>query len=214
MAFAHANMDLGEALIRVAWAVQLSAKDPGDAAQVWIEALASDDEKTAGCAQSMLGVLEQGPGQWKPFEIYQALLAKHPEDPPAQIVEYMYGRDKDEGVKTLIRPTRDISTPAKKAISNRRERELLLSQHMVSNAEWFSSNVLPEDREAMEDRAIAIAAAARQLAKLAEAEEWWVRLYAVSVATRDTEFRGAAWVKRLREDKEEHVRTAARMIEE
>jgi len=210
LAFISANRDMGEMLLIVVHVVEQSARTD-DLVEIWFEALSSKDKNVAQCAGSMLSLLEDQHYHKESFGLYSDLLRKN--NVPANLVEYMYSRNLHRGFRTLLDLTTDVSTPEKKEASFRRMIELKLAHRMVTHAEWFPGS--PEWRDILkEDHDAAIAAAGKHLAKLAQAPEWWARLYAVKVAGNKTEFLtgSAAWIKPLTEDKNELVRKAAQEV--
>jgi hypothetical protein len=89
----------------------------------------------------------------------------------------------------------------------KRERsEILLAEHDISNAIWLKENGFPERFQN------ALPEANAELAKLANHEEWWARLYVAYIMHQHRELRQASIVKQLTKDDHALVSKAAMSI--
>jgi hypothetical protein len=84
--------------------------------------------------------------------------------------------------------------------------EILLAEHIVSNAIWLNENKFSERFQA------ALPEAKEQLLKLARHREWWARLYAAEIMRQHPELRQENIVQQLQEDADELVSETAKSI--
>jgi len=83
--------------------------------------------------------------------------------------------------------------------------EILLAEHIVSNAIWLKENQFAERfQEALPE-------ANEELAKLAKHEEWWARLYVAYIMRQHPELRQADILQQLTSDSHPLVSKAARL---
>lgn len=85
--------------------------------------------------------------------------------------------------------------------------EILLAEHIVSNAIWLKQNDFAERLQA------ALPEAKEQLLKLARHREWWARLYVVYILRQNPELRQADIMQQLANDENELVNKAAKSAE-
>ena len=83
------------------------------------------------------------------------------------------------------------------------DREILLAAHTVEDAIWLHKNKFDEQFQQ------ALPQAQQQLAKLAEHDQWWARLYVAEIMRRHRELRHADVLDKLRHDYNELVSKAA-----
>lgn len=191
--FVATHIDAGEATMLPTMAAMFSAK-PATLAEVWIAAVDSKDTNTCTAAVSMLDKLEYLPGEGSSLKCYEGLLGNKPGEFPPTVVKYMYGRNANAAFIMLARHTTDMSTPQRKKDTCERQAELLLAEHMIEHAQWYSSNLATEGRDE----------AMKTARKLADAPEWWVRLYAAKTALSAT-LGDEAIVEKLKNDKDPRV---------
>ena len=86
-------------------------------------------------------------------------------------------------------------------------REILLAEHIVSNAIWLKENGLSERFQA------ALPEAKVELVKLAK-NEWWARLYVAEIMRRYPDLQDRAVMEQLREDSDALVSNAAKSVKE
>jgi hypothetical protein len=84
----------------------------------------------------------------------------------------------------------------------RAQREILLAEHIVSNALWLHKNGFNERFQAALPEAMA------ELEKLAEHEAWWARLYVVYIMRQNPALLKAHTLRQLAEDENALVREA------
>lgn len=83
------------------------------------------------------------------------------------------------------------------------QNEILLAEHIVSNAIWLQENgFIDRFRKALPE-------ANAELSKLAKHDEWWVRLYVAHIMRRHPEFRQEDTIKNLAKDSNPIVAKAA-----
>ena len=205
--FMSQNENAGDEILLVTYAVMMSATKPVDLAQVWTAALAAKDEKSRDSATTLLEFLEHYRSEKPNFRLYTPLLTGRTDDMPRALVEYMYEHDPRQAFLTIVDATRNVS-PQNKQASDQRERDLLFAHHMIEHAKWFLSNNYQEGREE------AIKVAIQQLTKLANAPEWWVRLYVVKIIVDCDELRTPAILSKLADDKNAAVREAVQSLKQ
>ena len=171
----HISAGDGEVTLLPAMLTLYSA-EPAALAEVWITALDSKDKNTRTAAVSMLDKLEYLPDGDTSLKCYEGLLQGKPGEFSPAVVRYLYDRNANAAFVMLARHTTDMSTPQLKKDTYARQAELLLAEHMIDHAQWYSSNTATEGRDE------ARKTARIYLAKLADAPEWWVRLYAAKIA--------------------------------
>jgi hypothetical protein len=144
------------------------------------------------------------------------------QNPPAPFVEYIYGRspwralivfyrgDRQRAITAIQAEAREVEaarqeleggTPRQPAQRPQEsERGILLAEQIVRHAialkKWDNGKLLPEAKE--------------QLAKLAEYDEWWVRLYVAEIMLRHPELRVPEVVEKLSSDGNASVSKAAK----
>jgi hypothetical protein len=101
------------------------------------------------------------------------------------------------------RPGRGDGLPLARAGYGENKNELLLAEHVISNAIWlrkigFDDRFPNTMREAIQ-----------QLSQLSEHEQWWVRLYVAETMQQNREFRQAEVLEKLSRDSNELVSKAA-----
>ena len=84
------------------------------------------------------------------------------------------------------------------------DRVVLLAAHTVENAIWFHENKFDEQFQQ------AFPQAQQQLAKLAEHDQWWARLYVAKIMRRHREIRELNVLVKLSSDSNELVSGAAK----
>ncbi len=154
------------------------------------------------------------------------------EEVPAPFVQYIYERSPGRALLTFQSGNVDLSaqlhairknleaarqgretkgqdeTRQQRQTRQNERREILLAEHIVSNAIWLNENGFAERfQKALPD-------AADELARLAKHDEWWVRLYVASIMRRHRELRAPAIVQQLTADSNELVSKAAKSIKQ
>jgi hypothetical protein len=93
---------------------------------------------------------------------------------------------------------------AKKQQQGQDRREILLAEHLVSNAIWLNKNRFNDRFQAVLPEAM------EQLEKLAKHEEWWARLYVVYIMRQNPPLLKDKVLRQLREDNNELVSEATK----
>jgi len=148
---------------------------------------------------------------------------------PTPLVEYMYEQSPEQALLVFLRIDRRgmsiaqlsavqenldaaregrAAVPGPKPRPQDRHREIRLAARLISNALWFKEN--GHDRRLQ----AALPEVNELLAKLAEHERWWARLYVAEIMRRHPELRMDDVLQKLREDGEESVRNAAKSVKE
>jgi hypothetical protein len=84
--------------------------------------------------------------------------------------------------------------------------EILLAEHIVSNAIWLKENEFADRFQR------ALPEAQQELKKLAEHDQWWARLYVAEIMRQHPELRIPDVMKRLSDDDNELVSKAAKSV--
>lgn len=190
--FVATHISAGEATLLPAMTAIYSA-EPAALAEVWIAAVDSKDKDTRTAAVTMLDKLEYLPYGDTSLKCYEGLLQGKPGEFPPAVVKYMYDRNANAAFVMLARHTEDMSTPQLKKDTYARHAELVLAEHMIEQAQWYSRNTATEGRDE------AVKTARIYLGKLADAPEWWVRLYAAKIAL-SAALGDEAVIKKLKDD--------------
>jgi hypothetical protein len=150
--------------------------------------------------------------------------------PGKALLVFTYGSQGDEAVPQLkaIHETLEANRQGKKRtpdeisyqrenkrqydINRQRVKELrsnmLLSEHIISNAIWLKENGFADRFQA------ALPEANRTLTTLAKHKEWWARLYVAKIMQRNPELRDTAVMERLSGDSNVLVSNATRPTED
>jgi hypothetical protein len=175
---------------------------------------------------------EWGAVNYKDYLDYVRGSVNRGEELPAPFIKYIYERSPERALMVFAKGTANVSghleairmnfeahqqgralteeereqirqIQAKRKIEGRARRQILLAEHIVSNAIWLHKNgyivrfqkALPEAKEA--------------LAMLAENGDWWARLYVAHIMRRNPALRQEHIMRQLAEDGEPLVREAA-----
>lgn len=103
-------------------------------------------------------------------------------------------------------PPRVKQLPAEmpKHLESKPPKEILLSEHIISNVIWLKENRFDERLE------MALPEAKQQLTKLAESDRWWARLYVAEIMRQHRDFRQAEILENLSHDENQLVSKAAK----
>lgn len=111
----------------------------------------------------------------------RGLLASRQEVPGA-FVDYIYERSPDRALLVFYFAT---------ALQGRKDPDIILAEHIVSNAIWFKENKFDERFQK------ALPEADAELSKLAKRQEWWVRRYVAEIMQQHPELRQADIAEQL-----------------
>lgn len=114
--------------------------------------------------------------------------------------QHQAGQDQDE---PAVQPEKSREEKIRQRVKKEMQKEILLAEHIVSNVIWLKKNNFGEEFYK------ALPAAKQQLSKLAEQEQWWVRLYVVEIMRRHRELRLADVLGKLSRDSNVLVRNSA-----
>jgi hypothetical protein len=118
-------------------------------------------------ARKLLGEIERPAIPDTPeFAHYRAFLSNNDESDAEPLIRYMYRRAPGQAMLTMA---------SVKQTTPDRYRELQLAEHTVRDATWKLSKSFKAEFEQVAPQVRA------DLAKLASAEEWWVRMYVASI---------------------------------
>lgn len=120
------------------------------------------------------------------FSHFRAYLEARSSQPPAKLVRWMFERDASAALWEMMEVYG-------RAISSAERRQIVLSEHVVSEV------LFRQERGLLEAGAFE-PAAAEQLDRLSQSEHWWVRLYAAQVLSEHPKLRKDATVERLKTD--------------
>ena len=98
----------------------------------------------------------------------------------------------------------DREEEIRQKVESELRREVLLAEHTVGNAIWLKENRFGEEFQK------ALPEATSELAKLAEHDQWWVRLYVAEIMRQHRELRQRAVVQQLASDSNPLVSKAAK----
>jgi hypothetical protein len=114
------------------------------------------------------------------------------EEVPNAFVEYIYGRSPDRAMLVFYYAHRQ------------RDNDVLLAEHIVTNAIWLKENDFSERFQK------ALPEAANELATLAKHQEWWARLYVAWIMRQHPELRDRVVMEQLQKDSNALVSKAAK----
>jgi len=153
--------------------------------------------------------------------------ARQNENVPTAFIQYLYERSPNRAFLVFVRTDQQSdAVKGLKAIRKKMEQqganleglprpragveknELLLAEHTISNAIWLRKHYYHERFPA------ASQLAKQELYKLAERNEWWVRLYVAEIMLRNRELRLADVLDRLSRDSNALVSKAAKSAKE
>lgn len=125
--------------------------------------------------------------------------------PPAFGMTAQQIAETKDRLKKLLKP--QPLPPASKLLAPLRDeklrKEIMLAEHLVSNAIWLKRYQFEEQIPG------ATSEAKEQLASLAEHDEWWARLYVASIMRRHRELRLPEVIEKLKQDRHPQVRESA-----
>ncbi|MCB9851141.1 MAG: hypothetical protein H6817_10615 [Phycisphaerales bacterium] len=157
--------------------------------QALVPLLESDDASLKAQVGNMLGGYEDRSADRPPnFSTYRAIIAtavREDRPIPLGLVEHMYTVDPSQALRTMLRAS-SVHKPASL-------REILMADHVISEVLWKQRNGFL-DENTIEPQA------AEELAKLANHDQWWARLYAAAIVQQHPAFRTKALVQRLSGD--------------
>jgi hypothetical protein len=102
-------------------------------------------------------------------------------------------------------PPKEVKRQGKEQVEYDRN-EIVLAEHVVSNAIWLNKNGFDERYQT------AFPEAMKLLAKLTEHEQWWVRLYVAEIMRQHRELRQPEVLEKLSLDSNELVGKAAKSV--
>lgn len=150
--------------------------------------LDSDNDELRGFAREWFQGYDKAVGE-EPLKAYRSYVAgrlSRNEEVPAEFIEYIYER---------LPPGKALEVfhfgrwpPQKK------DNDVLLAEHIVSNAIWLKENGFAERFQK------ALPEAKAELVKLAKHKEWWARLYIVCMMRRYPELQQADILQQLTAD--------------
>jgi hypothetical protein len=155
------------------------------------------------------------------------------EEIPAPFIRYIYERAPEQALAVFRHATVDVSDhiqaiktsveaaqqgrgptgqeredirqlQAERKRDGQKRREILLAEHIISNALWLKSKKFNERFQA------ALPEVMEELQKLAEHEEWWARMYVVYIMRQNHVLLQDHILRQLAEDENELVREAAK----
>jgi hypothetical protein len=143
------------------------------------------------------------------LEMHKKREAQRDSDQKPEVFEFTVEPGKAPPVKRIPPPLENLpavkgvpgATPRRRDL--KRESEVRLTEHLVSNAIWLKKHRYEDQFEKAAVDTIA------QLAALAKNEQWWCRLYVAEVMRKHPELRQNDLLKELADDSNEHVRRAA-----
>jgi len=160
--------------------------------------LGTADPDLGRSVRSILGGFEgRSAGRRPDFSAYRAIIAEHirsGQEPPNDLISYIYGSDPGEALLTLMRAYQ-LRQPADL-------QPLLWAEHVVADVLW-------KQRHGFLNPAEIEPAAARELASLARHPAWWARLYVAEVMRQHPAFRQPGLLEQLQRDLHRLVREAA-----
>jgi hypothetical protein len=137
--------------------------------------------------------------RYEDYKTYlRGLLNTRQEVPPA-FVEYIYERSPDRALFVFYYATK---------WERGKEPDILLAEHIVSNAIWLKKNKF-DDRFQM-----ALPEATAELAKLAKREEWWIRYYVAEIMRRYPDLRQPDILQQLSTDNNALVSKSAKSVKQ
>jgi hypothetical protein len=163
----------------------------------------------------------QGYDKAENFEDYKKYVmwrVSRKEEIPVPFIEYMYRQSPGQAVLTLQSGSVDIRKQIEvvqegrtltqeeheqQRLQQQERREILLAEHIVSNALWLHANKFNGRFQAALPEAMA------ELEKLANHKQWWARLYVVHIMRRHPELLQDHILRKLAEDENELVSKAA-----
>jgi hypothetical protein len=135
---------------------------------------------------------------------------------PAPFIKFLYERSPGEALLLMQAGSVDVAADVQAAIKqlegtgqgaarkpDEGRREILLAEHIVSNALWLHKNGFDERFQAVLPEAMA------ELEKLSKSEKWWARMYVAYIMGRNTVLLQDHILRQLAEDENELVREAA-----
>ncbi len=160
--------------------------------------LGTTDPDLGRSVRSILGGFEgRSAGRRPDFSAYREIIAERirsGQEPPNDLVRYIYASDPGEALLTLMRACQ-LRQPADL-------QPLLWAEHVVSDVLW-------KQRNGFLDSAEIEPATARELASLARHPAWWARLYVAEVMRQHPAFHQPGLVEQLQRDPHPLVREAA-----
>ncbi|MEX2169779.1 MAG: hypothetical protein WD851_10745 [Pirellulales bacterium] len=115
----------------------------------------------------------------------------------------------DEGAsETPQQRKTDREKEIRQKVESELRREVLMAEHIVSNAIWLKENKFGEEFQK------ALPEAKAQLWKLSERDEWWARLYVAEIMRKHRELRQPLVIQRLSADENALVSEKARSVKQ
>lgn len=165
-----------------------------------------------------------------PSKDYVDYVSRRKEDIPNGFVEYLFERSPNEAFLVFVRaepksnavkkiealrkkmdqqrPGWDEGLPQARAGAGIEQNELLLAEHIISNAIWLR-------KYGFHDRfPNTMREAKQQLSQLSEHNQWWARLYVAEIMKRHRELRQAEVLEKLSRDSNELVSKPAKSAKE
>jgi hypothetical protein len=168
----------------------------------------------------------QGHDDYDDYKKYVMLNVSRKEEVPVPFIKYLYGRSPGKALLVFragsvdvraqlqtvreqieaAREGREPTTPEqeqKEQRDSQKRREVLLAEHIVSNALWLHKNGFNERFQAALPEAMA------ELEKLAKHNQWWARLYVVYIMRQNPVLLQDHVLRQLAEDENALVSEAA-----
>ena len=167
-------------------------------ARALVPCLDTTDRALDESVRNILGGLEKRAAGRRPdFSIYREIIADHlraGEQLPDGLIRYMYDADPGVALLTLMR-AHQLREPEELKV-------ILWAEHVVSDVLWKQQYGFL-NRDEIEP------AAARELARLSNHNEWWVRLYVAEIMRQQPGFRQPGLIGKLINDRHQVVQAAA-----
>jgi hypothetical protein len=133
--------------------------------------------------------------KYEDYKTYLRGVLNTRQEVPAAFVEYIYERSPDRALLVFYFATK---------WERGKEPDILLAEHIVSNAIWLKKNKFDERFQT------ALPEASAELAKLAKYKEWWVRYYVAEIMRRYPDLRQPDVFQQLSTDNNALVSKAAK----
>jgi hypothetical protein len=151
---------------------------------------------------TLAGFEGRAAGRRPDLSVYREIIAdclRAGEDPPGNLIQYMYQADPGEALLTLMR-AHQLRKPEEL-------KTILWAEHVVSDVIW-------KQRHGFLGLDEIEPAAGRELASLSGHREWWVRLYAAEIMRQHPAFRQPSLIDKLSRDSHVLVREAVLAADE
>lgn len=136
---------------------------------------------------------------YEDYKNYVRGLLNTRQEAPAAFVDYIFERSPDRALLIFYYAT---------AVQGGKEPDILLAEHIVSNAIWLKENKFDDRFQKALPEAIA------ELAKLAKRKEWWVRFYVAEIMRQHRELRQADIAQQLTGDSNDPANKALEPLDD